>query len=332
MSAPDISILMPTYNYGEFIAQAITSVLSQTFERFELVVSDNASSDATEAVVRGFAANDTRVRYFRNETNLGLSANYNLCHERACPESRYLIGLPADDWWDPKLLESLIKVAQNHSDVALIHCDAYRVEANGTVINRFTELGQELPEAGVHQAVGKLFQSNYIPFQGCLVDREALRRLWPVKTIYDPDVPHANDWYLWLQLLCRGAKAYYLAEPLAYFRKHERANTMIDKIIPRLKQEVLVYEKTAQVCPVGMRTLHRREHTHRLKRLGFLLLQTSQFAEARAALGAARKITPQYQRDLALAQAIARFPLPGRVRVELWNTVVKLAARREQTV
>lgn len=329
MSAPVISVLMPTYNYGDFIAQAIESVLAQTFTHFELIISDNASTDATEQLVRRYAARDTRVRYFRNQTNLGLSKNFNLSHSRAHPESRYLIGLPADDWWDERLLEKLYNAARRHPEASLVHCDALRVEADGAVINRFTDLCHLLPAPGLHRDLDKLFYNNYIPFQACLVDRQLQRHLWATPAIYDPEVPHANDWYLWLQLLCRGARAYYLPEPLARFRKHPRANTTVEKLVPRLSQEVLVFEKTAAVCPPEHQNTHRSEYANRLKRLGFLLLESSHVTEAKRALAKADEAATHPQLDLTVARLISRLPLPGKLRAGLWNTATAVAARKQ---
>jgi glycosyltransferase involved in cell wall biosynthesis len=70
-----VSIGLPVYNGENYIQEAIESILSQTFEDFELIISDNASTDQTEAICRSFALKDERIRYFRNQENLGASSN-----------------------------------------------------------------------------------------------------------------------------------------------------------------------------------------------------------------------------------------------------------------
>src|SRR5690349_812781 len=75
--APQVSIGLPVYNGEKYLLNAIGSLLKQDFEDFELVISDNASTDKTEAMCHEFAAKDKRIRYHRNETNIGATGNYN---------------------------------------------------------------------------------------------------------------------------------------------------------------------------------------------------------------------------------------------------------------
>ena len=72
---PLISVLIPSYNYGRFIEQSVDSVLAQTYENFEVIVTDNRSTDATMQMLRERYGSDPRVRIFENETNIGLVAN-----------------------------------------------------------------------------------------------------------------------------------------------------------------------------------------------------------------------------------------------------------------
>ena len=69
--APKVAIGLPVYNGQNYVARAIESILSQTFEDFELIICDNCSGDDTENICREFAANDRRIRYYRNERNIG---------------------------------------------------------------------------------------------------------------------------------------------------------------------------------------------------------------------------------------------------------------------
>ena len=75
---PAVTLSMPVYNGAGYIRTAITSCLEQDFEDFELIITDNASTDGTEDICRGFASVDRRVRYVRNSHNLGAAPNYNL--------------------------------------------------------------------------------------------------------------------------------------------------------------------------------------------------------------------------------------------------------------
>mgnify|MGYP001799427216 CR=1 FL=1 len=85
---PRVSVVMPVYNYAEFIPRAVNSLLVQGYTNWELIISDNASTDNTEVVARAFAAQDKRIHYFRNETNVGVCGNFNLCEARAHPDGQ----------------------------------------------------------------------------------------------------------------------------------------------------------------------------------------------------------------------------------------------------
>ena len=74
---PFVSLALPVYNGAQFIADALTSILNQDFQSFELIITDNASTDATEAICGSFAARDPRIRYVRHASNLGAGANFN---------------------------------------------------------------------------------------------------------------------------------------------------------------------------------------------------------------------------------------------------------------
>src|SRR5580698_5675373 len=74
---PVVTIGMPVYNGARYLEEALRSILNQTYRDCELLISDNASTDATESICRRYAAEDGRVRYLRNERNLGAAANYN---------------------------------------------------------------------------------------------------------------------------------------------------------------------------------------------------------------------------------------------------------------
>lgn len=80
---PHVSIGMPVYNGGRYVKAALEAVLAQTFRDFELIISDNASTDATEAICREYAARDPRIHYSRNGENLGAARNSNRTVELA---------------------------------------------------------------------------------------------------------------------------------------------------------------------------------------------------------------------------------------------------------
>lgn len=108
---PQVSIGMPVYNGEKFIREALDSLLAQTFTDFELIISDNASTDGTEAICREYAARDPRIRYVRQSENRGAIANFQFVLDEAVGE--YFMWAAADDVWGERWIEVLLPVAEN---------------------------------------------------------------------------------------------------------------------------------------------------------------------------------------------------------------------------
>jgi glycosyltransferase involved in cell wall biosynthesis len=125
--SPRLSIGMPVYNGERFLAQALDSLLAQTFRDFEIVISDNASTDQTPEICRDYAGRDSRVRYIRNERNLGALPNHNKVFS-LCRGS--LIKWAAhDDLHEASFLEKCVKILDENSDVAVAHSGSLYVDA-----------------------------------------------------------------------------------------------------------------------------------------------------------------------------------------------------------
>ena len=102
---PLVSIGMPVYNGEKYICEALDSLLAQTFTNFELIISDNASIDDTEIICRGYAKKDQRIRYIRQQTNLGALGNFQFVLEKGC--SKYFMWAASDDKWEKGWIEAL---------------------------------------------------------------------------------------------------------------------------------------------------------------------------------------------------------------------------------
>lgn len=99
MKKPLLSILIPTYNREDFISQAIDSVLDQKFEDYEIICCDNASTDMTYEILQKYAQNNSKIKVFRNDENLGPVLNWKNCLENASGD--YIHWLWSDDWIEP---------------------------------------------------------------------------------------------------------------------------------------------------------------------------------------------------------------------------------------
>lgn len=127
-----VSIGLPVYNGGAFISEAIRSFQDQSFEDFELIVSDNASTDATQDIVREFADADPRIRYMRSDTNVGANRNFNRTFYFATGE--YFKWAAHDDVVEPTFLEQCVQVLDDDPTVVLAHSRTSYIGGNGEAL------------------------------------------------------------------------------------------------------------------------------------------------------------------------------------------------------
>ncbi len=317
---PQISILMAAYNAADFIEQAIESVLAQTFRDWELIVSDNASTDGTADIVARLAAQDERIRLFCNETNVGAEKNFNLCYQRTDPHSPYFIMLPADDWWLPEALERLWQTASANPDVAVTYSDIYRTDATGNALNTYFEMLElAVPPPGKHQAVRELYETNYIPAQTALISRQWFQQLFPWNGPLFEELSYANDYFLFLVLASRGGLMYALHDVLGYYRKHDGALTMPQNILPRLHNNAKVFDLLEEFTPPGLEAVRLQQLSNWLAKLGFAFVESGCPHKARPVLRQAANVSPSPRLDLKTAHLIASLPLPVKTRALLWR-------------
>lgn len=120
MNAPKLSVGLPVFNGEEYLAEAIDAILAQTFDDFELIISDNASTDRTEEICRRYAAMDPRITYRRQQRNMGAAANYNFVFESAT--APYFRWSSHDDLIAPTMFERCVAALDAEpSDVVLAY-------------------------------------------------------------------------------------------------------------------------------------------------------------------------------------------------------------------
>jgi glycosyltransferase involved in cell wall biosynthesis len=158
---PLLSVGLPVRNGERFLAQAIDSILAQTFEDFELIISDNASTDATPSIVAAYAARDPRVRYLRNETDRGAAYNYNRVTELS--RGRYIRHAAHDDVLAPANLQRCVELLEADPTIALAYPQMSRIDESGAVIDTFgdsLDLGEPDPVARWRRFVRLIHQGS----------------------------------------------------------------------------------------------------------------------------------------------------------------------------
>jgi glycosyltransferase involved in cell wall biosynthesis len=127
-----LTIGLPVYNGEDFLAESLESLLGQSYEDFELFISDNASTDGTADICRRYARQDSRIRYFRQPRNIGLARNESFLMRQATGE---LFKLAAhDDLYARDLLKRCVEALDAHPEVVLAHCWEARINKEGAVV------------------------------------------------------------------------------------------------------------------------------------------------------------------------------------------------------
>jgi glycosyltransferase involved in cell wall biosynthesis len=212
---PRVSIVMPAYNYGRYLAGAVQSVLAQTFADWELLIVDDGSTDHTADVVRPFLA-DPRVRYLP-QANQGpaVARNNGIAQARG----QFVAFLDADDRWLPPKLERQLALIEKRLAVGLVYAPRRVIDPEG----REREYRQPAMYRG--RVLAELFRDNFVCFSSVLVRREALSRAGG----FDTKVAHSEDWELLLRLAAEW-EFDYVDEPLVLYRTgHGNLSSQTDK-------------------------------------------------------------------------------------------------------
>lgn len=205
-----VSIIMPSYNTGNYIADSIRSVQSQTYDNWELIIVDDCSTDNTIDVIMSF--HESRVKLLRNETNSGAAVSRNLALREA--KGKWIAFLDSDDIWHPKKLEKQIEFMKDN-DYAFTFTD-YRTCLNG-MWSSFINTGPDV--------VTKRKMYNYCYFSTITVmyDRER------IGLIQIADLKKNNDYAMWLKVVEK-SNAYRLPECLSYYIKHGGSVSSVSKV------------------------------------------------------------------------------------------------------
>lgn len=186
MPARSITIGLPTYNGERFLSTALSSLCAQQYERFDLVICDNASTDRTGEIAQELARRDPRVRYFRSEANRGALANFDWALELATGE--YMMWASDHDEWAPGYLSKLAAVLDEEPEVVLAYGKTSYMNAEGRELevpaDRIDTRGLG-PARRLGRFLGKVHWCNLI--YG-LHRTRVLRDMGPNRNVWAPDI------------------------------------------------------------------------------------------------------------------------------------------------
>ena len=215
-----VSVLIPNYNNARYLKQCLESVRAQTFDDWEAVVGDNASTDESLAIVDSF--HDRRIRVVQRPRTIGWVANVNLLLSEV-GASPYVAVLHADDWWEPRFLATMSALLEAAPKSLIATCaarhvrDGQIIEVNGMDRSWAASRGPSCPPS----------EASRILTRGCCVFAPSvLARAGLYQRLggYDESLPQACDWLMWLRAAA-AASIEVSGEPLANYRVHAQSQT-----------------------------------------------------------------------------------------------------------
>ena len=224
MNGELVSVIMPTFNAGKFLADSIDSILAQTYTNLELVITDDCSTDDTVAILQQYAEKDSRVKVEVLETNSGAGIARNKSIERA--KGRYIAFCDCDDRWFPEKLEKQLQHMTKH-DCALCSSSYLICDENNEVTG--------INISPNHLTLSDMKRDNKI---GCLTAIYDIQRLG--HKYYMPAIRKRQDWALFLNILKDCQICFCVTAPLAYYR--QRKESISSQKFSLVKYNVNVYQ------------------------------------------------------------------------------------------
>lgn len=216
-TGPIVGLGMPVFNGARYLAEALDSILTQSFEAFELVICDNASTDATEQICRRFAAMDSRIRYYRNPENIGAHPNYNRTFELS--RGKYFKWVPHDDALAPNYLAVCVQALEADEGAVICQTQLKYIDEEGNELGVVGKIltGADSPRAPVRFAAAVLQPHNCYDVMG-VFRRKALAGSMLLESF------HGADRALVAQLALRG-RFVHVPRPLLLVRDHSERYT-----------------------------------------------------------------------------------------------------------
>jgi len=217
-----VSVCIPGFNHARFLPQAIDSVLEQTFQDYELIIVDDASTDDSYGVIREYATRDERIICSRNETNVGMVQNWNTCLEMA--HGTYVKFLFGDDCFiSDSILELMVSSFEEDPSASLVTSARNYVDENSNLVKVLSPFGSDGAYDGkqvIRQCL--LLQKNLIG-----EPTAAMFRREQAERGFDAKYRQLVDLEMWFHLLEQGGLV-YIDRPLSSFRVHPGQQTAVN--------------------------------------------------------------------------------------------------------
>ncbi|MBN1217552.1 MAG: glycosyltransferase family 2 protein [Anaerolineae bacterium] len=207
---PSVSIIIPTHNMARFIGEAIKSVLAQTFQDFEIIVVDDASTDNTAQVISKIQ--DSRLNYLFHQKNRGPSAARNTGIGAA--KGEFIALLDADDLWLPTKLCKQLSLFQQDPNLGIVYCGAYEVDTTSQILRKYIPQ-KAWPKAGAEAFERIARRDDFIiaPLSSMTMRKACFDEVG----LFDEQIVQAEEWD-WTFRIAYKWNINFVPEPLVYYR------------------------------------------------------------------------------------------------------------------
>ena len=296
---PLVSVMIRTRNRIGYLKIAVESVLNQTFQNWELTISDDASTDDTSALGHQLEQQNTRIKYIRHDPALGASDNWRYClaHSRG----KYFAALDDDNRYLPHFLEKAVIAFESVPGVSFAFSDEWRINAVGERDEHSTDTASaHYHRTGLSAGICKdtaLISVQQAPgINSALFDRKALVEAGGFRQL----AGDLADFDMFLNLAFQGHQAVYIAERLVEYRQHgdQDGGTYL-RSVQKARSSISILES------VSFQGLAEQERLGKLAQsyisLGRTLLLNGDVQSARDAIRHSLKIRPRHPKTVALA-------------------------------
>jgi glycosyltransferase involved in cell wall biosynthesis len=226
-----VSIITPSYNCASFVAETIESIISQTYTNWELLITDDCSTDNSCEIIKQYVQQDSRISFFQLEKNSGAGVARNLSIKNA--KGRFIAFCDSDDLWMPTKLEK--QVACLKSTGASICYSSYLTCDMDSCTTGIVVAYKEI-------TFRNICRDDSIGFLTCMYNAEAIGRT------YMPTIRKRQDWGLKILLLQKARKAVGIIEPLAIYRL--RSNSLSNNKFSLVKYNIAIYKEVLHYSAV----------------------------------------------------------------------------------
>lgn len=303
MKNPLISVIVPNYNHAPYLLERIESILSQSFQDFELILLDDFSTDQSTEVLKKYQNHEKVSHLLLNEKNSGSTfKQWNKGISLA--KGKYIWLAESDDYADPLFLENLTNILLADSKIGIVFCQSYIVDSQSVIQNEYEYIGSGKALLKENYPIsGEIFTKKYQLIWNHIPNASAVlfeKELYKAIKIEIEGFKLYGDWLFWLEMM-QNTNIYFLEKSLNYFRKHsQNVRTKTEKI----GKDVAEFTKLVCLMP---QIIKIESYTHKKQIFLLLLIWKKSFRWL------------DFKKNYQILSQI--YPIDSKIFYKLWKTM-----------